>query len=350
MARFALISLFFVFLFLFVKPVYSTQSTLRSFDSLVDLVNKKKGVGANYIVPASVDVDEHLRRKSWRQSPPDYNFFVTTDNKTEYESNKPFIPRIIWQFLPSLGVVGSRIREAIMSWSSKNTEFDWVVLTDDVAGAYAEKFLSHATGTLKPFLPFSVKEAKAMNTSFEVLDNMEAVKLFVPNGQCASVRKGDSMNLELTQRDIVAIRSRFMKLKGHFVKSHLLRLMLLFEHGGLFFEPQSVCQKKLIEWLSPDASFVTSRGMNGDPLNWGIIASPQHPFILGALKVFLEHSHDDSRKLDMSMTDQWWFAVKSVLCDERWSLPAQSGMQIFKEDMFNHFGIDTSKYLTFKFS
>lgn len=149
--------------------------------------------------------------------------------------------------------------------------------------------------------------------------------MYVSNG-CGDEgerRRLSSPDFELSSTEIEVLKAEWRKLSIGAAKADVLRYMLLYEFGGIYFDVDTACNRPLREWVHPEASFVTGQGGRGDIMQWGLIASAAHPIFAQTLRLVIQHiqeknpHHVEDDVEGVAGPPILWEGARSVFCQPK---------------------------------
>lgn len=159
----------------------------------------------------------------------------------------------------------------------------------------------------------------------------------MPNG-CSSEQIAPTDYL-LTPEEIASVKDLYHSCTVGAAKADVLRYMIMYEYGGIYFDIDSKCESPLREWVDADANYVTNVGLRADPAQWGLISAPGHPFMAQVLRKAITDIQSREEKCPRDAVEQvagppvLHHAVRMVLCN-----PELGGvvdrLQVYGQDQF----------------
>ena len=208
--------------------------------------------------------------------------------------------------------------------------YEYLFLNDSVANTY----VAHYTGPSDA--------AIAASTALHVTPGRAAVEspfldMFVQKG-CARETHPAPTDFALTRSEIETVQQTYLNCQIGASRADLLRLLLIYEFGGVYFDADTACNRPLREWVAPGATFVTGQGGRGDLMQWGIIASPAHPIIAQVLRASIRSTQRRGSKMEdwveyIAGPPIYWEGAKGVMCNPELG-GVMERMQAYKQDQF----------------
>lgn len=211
------------------------------------------------------------------------------------------------------------------------TRYEYLFINDTVAATYVEQYTGPSSSAL-------AMSDKLHLTPGAPKGENEYINMFVPRG-CGAESQICPTEYALTTAELEGVKRVYNQCKIGASKADLLRLLLIYQYGGIYFDADTACNRPIREWVHPEASFVTSKGERGDLMQWGIISVPGHPIIAQVLRLALRSATiRGPERLEENVEflagpPIFWEGARGVLCNPELGGVAHR-MQAFKTNMF----------------
>lgn len=211
--------------------------------------------------------------------------------------------------------------------------YEYLFINDTVAATYVAQYAGPSHSAIEA-------STKLHHTPGRTSLDSPIISTFVPKG-CDHERTERHIaptSFPLTPAEIREIQDLYLTCHIGATKADILRLLLIYEQGGIYFDADTACARPLREWVHPEASFVTARGGRGDLMQWGIIAAPAHPIIAQVIRAALRSAQQRGDKKEdwveyVAGPPIYWSGAREVMCN-----PELGGvidrMQAYTTDQF----------------